>query len=60
MGFKKKSNNNIKNNHDPQKLTECDQPAYDFRDKGDNTDTTHQHNTLFLNNEGHTMFCLVK
>ena len=36
------NNNNNKNHHDSQRLTKCD-PPHDFRDKGDNTHTTHQH-----------------
>ena len=39
----KKNNNNRKNHHDSQRLTKCD-PLYDFRNKGDNTQSTHQHN----------------
>ena len=38
----KKNNNNKKNHHDLQRLTKCD-PPYDFRNKGDNTHSTHQH-----------------
>ena len=37
-----KKDNNNKNHQDSQRLTKCD-PPYDFRDKGDNTHTTHQH-----------------
>ena len=38
------NNNNNKNHHDSQRLTKCD-PLYDFRDKGDNTHTTHIQHT---------------
>ena len=42
LELKKNNSNNNKNHHDSQRLTKCDSP-YDFRDKGDNTHTTHQH-----------------
>ena len=42
--IKNNNNNNKKNHHDSQRLTKCD-PLYDFRDKGDNTHTTHIQHT---------------
>ena len=39
---KTKTTTTTKNHHDSERLTKRD-PPYGFRDKGDNTHTTHQH-----------------